>query len=118
MTLGLALGLARVTAFVSIVVRVVVFVFLALFLLGILRLNLIDTRIARGRSALVGAVLCSWTLRRSTRDHETREGNTEHPTYENIQFHFFPSVSEHIAGSLLDYGQKHASKNEAADTGL
>src|SRR5258708_35905824 len=43
-------------------------------------------------TALIGAI-----LRCSTRDHEAREGNAEHATYENIQFHFLSPVSEHIA---------------------
>src|SRR5713101_10006856 len=39
-----------------------------------------------------------------TRCYQASEGNTEHATYENIQFHFFsPIQSEHI-GSLLVYG--------------
>jgi hypothetical protein len=102
-TLGLVLALGLIGARA----RVAVFVLLR-FLLGRVEvMNLsgtLVTDITGVLTALIGAVCRSRILRRSTRDHEGREGNTEQATYENIPFHFFSPVSEHTVGSPLDYG--------------
>src|SRR5260370_23067837 len=106
---GVALGLVHALGLIGARARVAVFVLL-LFLLGRVEvMNLsgtLVTDITGVLTALIGAVwVCrSRILRRSTHDHEAREGNTEHATYKNIQFHFFSPVSEHIASSPLDYG--------------
>jgi ABC-type nickel/cobalt efflux system permease component RcnA len=86
-TLGLvhALGLVGACGWIAVFV---------LLLLALIRgMNLsgpLITDISGVLTALIGAI-----LRRSTRDHEAREGNAEHATYENIQFHFLSPVSEH-----------------------
>jgi len=117
--MAVTLGLVHALGLVGACGWIAVFVLLLLALIRDMNLSgTLITDISGVLTALIGAILCrSRTLRRSTRDHEAREGNTEHATYENIQFHFFSPVSEHI-GSLLLYGMKHGSREEVAETGL
>jgi len=115
-TLGLvhALGLVGACGWIAVFV---------LLLLALIRgMNLsgpLITDISGVLTALIGAILRrSRTLRRSTRDHEAREGNAEHATYENIQFHFLSPVSEHIAALTSTLDKNTGSRKEVADTGL
>src|SRR5260370_21968462 len=86
---AVTLGLVHALGLIGARARVAVFVLL--LLASVRGMNLggtLITHISGVLTALIGAVLCSRTLRRSTRCHQAREGNTEHATYENIQFHF------------------------------
>ncbi len=69
-----------------------VFVLLLALIRGMNLSGTLITDIPGVLTALIGAVCRSRILRRSTRDHEGREGNTEQVTYENIPFHFFSPV--------------------------
>jgi len=109
-TLGLvhALGLVGACGWIAVFV---------LLLLALIRgMNLsgpLITDISGVLTALIGAI-----LRRSTRDHEAREGNAEHATYENIQFHFLSPVSQRIAALTSTLDKNTGSRKEVADTGL
>src|SRR5258708_30863171 len=89
-TLGLvhALGLVGACGWIA------VFVLLLLALIRGMNLSgTLITDISGVLTALIGAILCrSRTLCRSTRDHKASDGNTEHATYENVQFHFSSPV--------------------------
>src|SRR6266404_1665153 len=92
---AVTLGLVHALGLIGARARVAVFVLL-LFLLGRVEvMNLsgtLVTDITGVLTALIGAVCRSRILRRSTHDHEAREGNTEHATYENLQSHCLSPV--------------------------
>jgi hypothetical protein len=117
-TLGLVLALGLIGACGWIAIFVLLILLLAL-IQGMNLSGTLITDIPGVLTALIGAVwVCrSRILRRSTRDHEGRESNTEQVTYENIPFHFFSPVSEHC-WLTFRLRIKHGSRNEVADTGL
>src|SRR5258708_29175431 len=88
-TLGLvhALGLVGACGWIA------VFVLLLLSLIRGMNLSgTLITDISGVLTALIGAVCRSRILRRSTHDHEAREGNTEPATYQNLHSHYLSPV--------------------------